>query len=145
MDRMKKTFSIIKIIILLAACVITAFLLLSGAENAAPTADYPIKPGPFTQVHINDVFWAPKMETNRAVTVPYALRKNEETGRVDNFRKAALFGFQGLNRFEPGCAKGRVNAEDNTHRGGEGKSDGGRRPRHQRLPESKNRCGVRGA
>ena len=89
MDRMKKTFSIIKIIVLLAACVITAFLLLSGAEKPAPAADYPIKPVPFTQVHVNDVFWAPKMETNRAVTVPYAIRKNEETGRVDNFRKAA--------------------------------------------------------
>jgi DUF1680 family protein len=28
------------------------------------------------------------METNRTVTVPFALDKNEETGRVDNFRKA---------------------------------------------------------
>jgi len=44
---------------------------------------------PFTKVQVNDVFWAPKIETNRAVTVPFALNKNEETGRVDNFRKAA--------------------------------------------------------
>jgi len=51
--------------------------------------DYPIRPVAFTQVHVDDVFWAPKMETNRAVTVPFALKKNEETGRVDNFRKAA--------------------------------------------------------
>jgi hypothetical protein len=50
--------------------------------------DYPIKPVPFTQVHVDDVFWAPKMETNRTATVPFALDKNEETGRVDNFRNA---------------------------------------------------------
>jgi len=55
----------------------------------AEKADYPIRPVPFTAVRVNDVFWAPKIETNRTVTVPFALQKNEETGRVDNFRKAA--------------------------------------------------------
>jgi DUF1680 family protein len=44
---------------------------------------------PFTQVTLIDAFWAPRLETNRTVSVPYALRMNEETGRVDNFRKAA--------------------------------------------------------
>ena len=64
----------------------------AGGAFRAPgseTADYPIHPVPFTQVKVNDVFWAPKIELNRAVTVPFALQKNEETGRVDNFRKAA--------------------------------------------------------
>lgn len=51
--------------------------------------DYPIRPVPFTDVRLNDVFWAPRLETNRIATIPFALRKNEETGRVDNFRKAA--------------------------------------------------------
>lgn len=51
--------------------------------------DYPIRPVDFTNVQIQDEFWAPRMETNRAVTIPYAFRMNEETGRVDNFRKAA--------------------------------------------------------
>ncbi|MCK7480197.1 MAG: hypothetical protein M0C28_25245 [Candidatus Moduliflexus flocculans] len=51
--------------------------------------DYPIRPVPFTQVTFTDAFWAPRLETNRTVSIPYALRMNEETGRVDNFRKAA--------------------------------------------------------
>jgi len=59
-------------------------------KSAAPAAlDYPIRPVPFTQVKLTDSFWAPRLETNRAVSVPYALRMNEETGRVGNFRKAA--------------------------------------------------------
>lgn len=77
----------------LAATLISLFALaLSGcrARPAVPAAlDYPIRPVPFTQVKLTDSFWAPRLETNRTVSVPYALRMNEETGRVDNFRKAA--------------------------------------------------------
>jgi len=65
---------------------IAAMPMISGGENAVL---HPLRPVPFTSVHVNDVFWAPKIETNRAVTIPFALQKNEETGRVDNFRKAA--------------------------------------------------------
>jgi len=56
---------------------------------AAPARDYPIRPVAFTDVTLTDAFWAPRLETNRTVSVPYALRMIEETGRVDNFRKAA--------------------------------------------------------
>ncbi len=42
----------------------------------------------FTDVVIADEFWAPRMETNRKVTVPYNFKKCEETGRIDNFAKA---------------------------------------------------------
>ena len=77
----------------LAAALIFLFAFaLSGcrARNAALAAlDYPIRPVPFTQVKLTDSFWAPRLETNRTASVPYALRMNEETGRVDNFRKAA--------------------------------------------------------
>jgi DUF1680 family protein len=59
------------------------------ALNTEPARDYLIRPVPFTQVHIDDSFWAPRIETNRTVTIPFALKKNEETGRVDNFRIAA--------------------------------------------------------
>lgn len=52
-------------------------------------ADYPIKPVPFTAVHLHDVFWAPRIETNRTVTIPFAFQKCEETGRVWNFERAA--------------------------------------------------------
>jgi len=57
--------------------------------KASTAGDYPIRPVPFTQVRFTDAFWAPRLETNRTVTIPYAFRMNEETGRVDNFRKAA--------------------------------------------------------
>jgi len=55
----------------------------------AQTRDYPVKPVPFTAVHVNDGFWAPRIETNRTVTIPFAFQKDEETGRVDNFIRAA--------------------------------------------------------
>ncbi len=52
-------------------------------------ADYPITPVPFSRVSLIDSFWLPRLETNRAVTIPSVLAKCEESGRVDNFRKAA--------------------------------------------------------
>jgi len=51
--------------------------------------DYPIAPTPFGSVALADRFWLPRLETNRAVTIPAVFRKCEESGRVDNFRKAA--------------------------------------------------------
>lgn len=65
--------------------------ILTAAFAAAQTmkADYPIQPVPFTQVHFHDDFWAPKIETNRTVTIPYVLQKCREEGRIDNFLKAA--------------------------------------------------------
>ena len=72
---------------------LAAIPFFADAQTAPPTAstagDYPIRPVPFTQVRFTDSFWAPRLETNRTVTIPYAFRMNEETGRVDNFRKAA--------------------------------------------------------
>jgi uncharacterized protein len=47
--------------------------------------DYPIRPVPFTKVAVTDAFWAPRIETNRTVTIPFLMKKNEETGRIDNF------------------------------------------------------------
>src|SRR5215471_19541496 len=64
-------------------------LLAAAAFAQQPARDYPVKPVPFTSVHFNDVFWAPRIEINRATTIPFAFGKNEETGRVDNFVRAA--------------------------------------------------------
>lgn len=50
---------------------------------------YPIRALPFTAVTIDDAFWSPRIETNRAVTVPYDFAKCEETGRIANFARAA--------------------------------------------------------
>jgi DUF1680 family protein len=72
-----------------------ALLLFSPAcrkEAARPEkeiTDYPIKPVPFTAVQVSDDFWLPRIQTNRTVTIPFAIAKNEETGRVDNFAFAA--------------------------------------------------------
>jgi DUF1680 family protein len=56
-----------------------------------PTAprDYPVKPVPFTAVHFTDAFWAPKLEINRKVTIPFAFKKDEETKRIYHFERAA--------------------------------------------------------
>ena len=51
-------------------------------EKIKPGKDYPIQPVPFTAVHINDAFWQERLETNRGVTIPYAFKKCEETGRI---------------------------------------------------------------
>ncbi|HTL54805.1 MAG TPA: glycoside hydrolase family 127 protein [Candidatus Limnocylindrales bacterium] len=61
----------------------------SGVKTQAlDFRDYPVQPVPFTQVQVNDGFWTPRMETNRASTVWYDFQKCEETGRIDNFAKA---------------------------------------------------------
>ena len=51
--------------------------------------DYPVQPVPFTAVQLTDKFWAPKIETNRSVTIPSAFAQCERTGRVENFIRAA--------------------------------------------------------
>jgi DUF1680 family protein len=59
------------------------------AEPVKAPRDYPVKPVPFTSVHFDDVFWAPRIETNRVVTIPFAFQKCEETKRVYHFERAA--------------------------------------------------------
>ncbi len=61
----------------------------SQAGQAKAPRDYPVKPVPFTAVRLHDVFWAPRIETNRKTTIPFAFQKCEETGRLDNFVRAA--------------------------------------------------------
>lgn len=58
-------------------------------QDSSIRLDYPIQPVPFTAVQVQDEFWRPRQETNRTVTIPFGFRKCEETGRIDNFRKAA--------------------------------------------------------
>src|SRR5690349_896361 len=70
---------------------VAASSLRSAVQRSAtrPVRDYPVQPMPCTPVHMNDVFWAPRIETNRTVTIPFAFKKCEETGRVGNFERAA--------------------------------------------------------
>ncbi|HTL54932.1 MAG TPA: glycoside hydrolase family 127 protein [Candidatus Limnocylindrales bacterium] len=66
-----------------------SFLTLATPIRAEPQRDYPIKPVPFTAVHLQDLFWASRIETNRAVTIPFAFEQCEKSGRMDNFDRAA--------------------------------------------------------
>lgn len=56
---------------------------------ASANKDYPIQPVPFTAVRVQDAFWTPRLETNRLTTIWYDFQRCEETGRIDNFSKAA--------------------------------------------------------
>ena len=62
------------------------FALLPSLGSAQ---EYPIQPVPFTSVKLDDAFWAPRIRLNHDVTIPIALKQCYDTGRVDNFMKAA--------------------------------------------------------
>jgi DUF1680 family protein len=83
---------LLTVVCALALC---AALSSDGSPNRAasaspnPPRDYPVQPVPFTSVHLDDVFWAPRIETNRTETIPFAFKQCELTGRVGNFIRAA--------------------------------------------------------
>ena len=82
----------------LAALAATLALAFAAACAEKPKADYPLKPVPFTDVRLDDAFWAPRLERNRTVTIPHLFKMEEETGRLKNFdlAKDALAGATGL-------------------------------------------------
>ena len=69
---------------------LTAVLVSICAAQDTPKRDYPIQPVPFTAVHVNDSFWAPRIEINRKVSIPTAFEQCERTGRIENFVRAAM-------------------------------------------------------
>ena len=74
--------------------VITALLLchcVMAGDAVEMKKDYPIHPVAFTEVRIEDGFWAPRLETNRIVSVQYAFEQIEQLGVVDNFAVAGGF------------------------------------------------------
>jgi DUF1680 family protein len=80
-----------------AITVITVFLALTGCQEQQKSDK--LTAVPFTDVTVADEFWAPRMETNRKMTVRYDFEKCEQTGRIDNFAKAGgLMGgeFEGI-------------------------------------------------
>jgi DUF1680 family protein len=62
---------------------------LSASAQIMKPHGYPITPVPFTSVRVTDQFWGQRLEASRKVTIPLAFSKCEETGRYDNFVKAA--------------------------------------------------------
>lgn len=73
--------------ILLTVALVCMFTGNGAAEVSS--AGYPITPVPFTQVKVTDSFWGHRLESARKVTIPLAFSKCEETGRYENFIKAA--------------------------------------------------------
>ena len=68
---------------------IIAILFNSCSEKKTITNEYPISPVPFTNVKVTDNFWANRIKTNHEVTIPIAIQKSDETGRIKNFAIAA--------------------------------------------------------
>ncbi len=64
-------------------------LCACSTESVYQRPDAPVKEVPFTQVHIEDNFWAPRIEINRTVSIPSAFKECEKNGRFDNFAIAA--------------------------------------------------------
>jgi DUF1680 family protein/amino acid transporter len=71
------------------AVTLTLLAILVPAMGKGQQKDYPIQPVPFTHVRVDDKFWAPKIEVNREVTIPYVLKMCEVHGRIANFKAAA--------------------------------------------------------
>jgi DUF1680 family protein len=62
--------------------------MTASGDTPLVKRDYPIQPVPFTQVTVSDHFWRDRLETNQKITIPYAFKMCEETGRIQNFAVA---------------------------------------------------------
>lgn len=69
-------------------CRTVALLLVLLVPSAKCLAAEPLAPLPFQHVRIDDSFWSPKIETNRAATIEANLRQCELTARIKNFAVA---------------------------------------------------------
>lgn len=76
-----------KVLILFSSCALAGLWSCSAPVYQQP--DAPIQEVPFIQVHIEDQFWSPRIETNRTVSIPSAFKECEKNGRFDNFALAA--------------------------------------------------------
>ncbi|MCC6790573.1 MAG: glycoside hydrolase family 127 protein [Thermomicrobiales bacterium] len=67
----------------------TATLTRTPVVDTAHSPHALLQPVPVSAVTIEDRFWAPRRERNRAVTLPAQYRMLWETGRFDNFLRVA--------------------------------------------------------
>lgn len=74
---------------ILIATVICSMAFSASAKKKEGHHGYPIDPVPFTSVKVTDNFWGQRLKASREVTIPLAFSKCEETGRYENFIKAA--------------------------------------------------------
>jgi uncharacterized protein len=64
-------------------------MLFFSAGVYAQQRDYSFTAVPFTNVHLTDHFWLPRLKINHTVTIPASFERCEKTGRVKNFEMAA--------------------------------------------------------
>jgi DUF1680 family protein len=62
-----------------------ALLAMTACHGSYQKPQAPIREVPFTQVHLDDEFWSPRIEVNRTVSIPSAFHECEVNGRFDNF------------------------------------------------------------
>ncbi len=65
------------------------FLPVFAQKHNNQSSGYPINPINFTSVDMGDGFWGQRLQASRDVTIPLAFSKCEESGRYENFVKAA--------------------------------------------------------
>ena len=91
---LRRTAAVASLVIGISAAVLITWAARAQSTPLPPATvssprDYPVQPVPFTAVHLDDAFWAPRIETNRVETIPFAFKQCELSGRVDNFVRAA--------------------------------------------------------
>ncbi len=72
-----------------ATLAVLSALTLSSPAGADAPVHRKLSAVPFTNVTFTDTFWAPRLETNRTKSLPHNFKWCEETGRFNNFSKAA--------------------------------------------------------
>jgi DUF1680 family protein len=72
---------------LMAAWLLCCFL--TDSARAEGPKHRKLSAVPFTEVKVQDDFWAPRLKTNREQSLPHNFKWCEETGRISNFAKAA--------------------------------------------------------
>jgi hypothetical protein len=86
----KRPLLVASVLLTLVSGVMAAGQLRPAAPaRNPPQRDYPIRPVPFTAVHVDDNLWSRRIETNRTETIPFAFQMCERTGRIEQFVKAA--------------------------------------------------------
>jgi len=73
-----------RIIPVMPVIVVMGLFLSSCGPEASRKANDPLEAVPFTRVDITDVFWSPKQEVNRTVSIPQTFKRCEETGLLFN-------------------------------------------------------------
>lgn len=86
----KKTVETMKLkLLFLIFAILCGKVSAQKCDNSEQRHGYPINPVSFTSVKVNDLFWGQRLKASREITIPLAFSKCEETGRYENFIKAA--------------------------------------------------------